>query len=267
MEHGLRHDPKKRTSGDWGCMMRNVKVGTFLFLTLGWTASVQADVLLEQVIAGAKADKAISWRVDRINTDLNDKGSVKETSLARFDGAAAPGARWKLLSVNGKTASKKASAEFSDKFNQNDFAPTYAQLANLLGTGAVKTAVTDTSATYRIARLPVGTVTAAGYDLSSGLEALVTVDKTGAAPFVSRVRISAPKPFKPASIGKVEKLERTMTFERGPNGLPVLTESVVDANFKVLVKSMSIRTHTAFQNQLPVIQTAALGAPVAASKR
>jgi hypothetical protein len=250
----------------WGCVMRYVTVGTFLILALGCTASVQADALLDQVIAGAKADKAIAWRVDRINTDLNDKGSVKETSLARFDGSAAPGTRWKLLSVNGKSASKKASADFSDKFNHNDFAPTYAQLATLLGTGAVKTAVTETSATYRIARLPAGTVTAAGYDLSAGLEALVTVDKTGAAPFVSHVRISAPKPFKPASIGKVEKLDRTMTFERGPNGLPVLTESVVDASFKVLVKSMSIRTHTAFQNQVPVVQTAALGT-AAAEKR
>jgi hypothetical protein len=247
--------------------MRKTSLGTLLYFVFGCAPSVQADTLLDQVIASIKADKDIAWRVDRINTDLTDKGKVKEITVSRFDGAAPPGARWTLLNVNGKAASKKACAEFAEKFNQTNFSPTYAQLVKLLETGAVKTAATDTKTMYRIARLPAGTITAAGYDLSNGLEALVTVDRSGDNPFVSRVHISAPKPFKPVSIGKVEKLERTMTFERGPHGLPVLTQSVVDANFKVLVKSMTIRTNTAFQNQVPLMQTAALGSAIAAAQR
>lgn len=222
-------------------------------------ASAQADALLDQVIAGAKADSRIIWKVDRLNTDMTASGETRETSVAHFDGSATKGSRWSLLTVNGKAAPARASAEFADKFNKADFAPTYAQLTELLGTGATKISSDTGSVRYRLASLPANAVTVSGYDLSKGLQAEFTVDTAGATPYVSTVSITAPKPFKPASIGRVDRLDRRMTFARGPQGMPVLMTSTVTANFKVLFKNISMRTHTLFQNQQPVTQTALLG--------
>jgi hypothetical protein len=223
------------------------------------TASVRADALLDQVMAGARADSQIAWRVDRLNTDMTATGETRETSLSRFDGTAAKGARWSLLSVNGKSAAAKDCADFSDKFNKTNYAPTYAQLTELLGSGAIKTG-TDLSGThYRLNALPAKAVTVSGYDLSKGLQAEFTVDTSGTTPFINTVRITAPKPFKPASIGRVDRLDRHMVFARGPQGMPVLVSSSVAADFKVLFKNISMRTHTVFQNQQPVVQTAQLG--------
>lgn len=239
--------------------MSLIKIGVAALFVCGSATAVRADALLDQIIAGARADKAIAWRVDRINTDMNNSGKADQVSVAHFDGAAASGARWSLVSINGQSATPKASADFSDKFNKSDFAPTYGQLADLLASGATKTGETDKTVRYRIDSLPAHTVVAGGYDLSKALQAEFTVDTSGPSPFVTSVHISAPKPFKPASVGRVDMLDRSMKFARGPQGLPILVESLVKADFKVLFKTMTIRTHTAFQNQLPIQQTAQLG--------
>ncbi len=240
-------------------MMRLILSAITPLLFTGWSATAQADALLDQVVAGIKADQAVAWRVDRINTDFTNTGAAKSTTVAKYDGAAPRGTRWMLSAVDGKSPSKKASSDFADSFNKTGYTPTYAQLADLLSAGATKISEAPGVAHYRVACLPAKSVMAAGYDLSKGLQADVSIDTSGAAPFVNMVRITAPKPFKPASIGRVDKLDRSMTFARGPNGLPVLTQSEVNAQFKVLMKNITMRTHTAFQNQQPVVQTAQLG--------
>ncbi len=236
---------------------------TWLSVT-SWSVAAQADALLDQVVAGIKADQAVVWRLDRINTDFTDTGAAKSISIAKYDGTAPRGKRWMLAAVDGKSPSKKAVSDFADSFNKTGYTPTYAQLADLLSAGATKISEAPGTVQYRIACLPEKSVMAAGYDLSKGLQADVSVDTSGPSPFVNLVRITAPRPFKPASIGRVDKLDRSMTFARGPNGLPVLTQSAVTAQFKVLLKSITLRTHTAFQNQQPIMQTAHLGQPAGA---
>jgi hypothetical protein len=214
--------------------------------------AVQADALLELVVAGAKADKQVLWSVERINSDFDTSGKLKETSIAHFNGAAAKGARWSLVSVDGKAPKLSANKEFTKAFNAGDFAPTYAQVADLL----VGTAVKIAPNCYRLTGLPAKTVMAAGYDLSPFLQADVIVDSSGAQPYVSQVKITAPKAFKPMSLSKVQRLDRTLTFTRGPNGLPILATSVVSADFKVMLKTISLRTKTEFLAQKPLTQTA-----------
>jgi hypothetical protein len=238
--------------------MRMLRLGIVL-LVAGLAQTARADALLDQVIAGARSDADISWRVDRLNTDMDALGKAKEISLARFTGTSPAGTRWSLVSVNGKQASDKARATFSEKFNQSNYAPTYGQIAHFLKAGAERLASTPQSVTYRVKSLPAGTVVAAGYDLSKWLQADVIVDVTADKPFVSSVAICAPVAFKPASIAKVEKLDRSMTFALGPQGYPVLKETSVHSRFKVLVKNITLRTHSAFQNQTPMVQTAHLG--------
>ncbi len=222
--------------------------GSFFLSSL----AVQADSLLEQVVAGAKADKQLLWSVERVNSDFDTSGKLTETSVARFNGAAAKGTRWSLVSIDGKMPKPSADKEFTKNFNAGDFAPTYAQVADLLAGPATKISPNC----YRLMGLPAKTVMAAGYDLSAYLQADVIVDVSGSQPFVSQVKITAPKAFKPMSLSKVQRLDRTLTFTRGPNGLPILATSVVSADFKVMLKTISLRTKTEFLGQKALTQTA-----------
>jgi hypothetical protein len=215
-------------------------------------SSAYADALLDQIVAGAKADKQVQWSVDRTNADFDTDGKLKTTSIAHFNGAAAKGARWSLLSVDGKMPAASAEKEFSKMFNGGDYKPTYAQVADLLS-GAV-TKISPNC--YRLTGLPAKTVMAAGYDLSPFLQADVFVDSSGTQPYVSQVKISAPKPFKPMRLSTVSRLERVMNFVRGPQGLPVMSSSAVISDFKVIFKTIALRTKTEFHAQKPLIQTA-----------
>jgi hypothetical protein len=214
--------------------------------------SAQADALLDQIVAGAKADKHVQWSVERSTADFDTDGKLKTTSIAHFNGAAAKGARWSLVSVDGKAPAANVEKEFSKAFNSSDYKPTYAQVADLLS-GAV-TKISPNC--YRLVGLPAKTIVAAGYDLSSFLQADLFIDSSGAQPFVSQVKISAPKPFKPMSMSTVARLERVMNFIRGPQGLPMMSSSIVASDFKVIFKTIAIRTKTDFYSQKPLLQTA-----------
>ncbi len=221
------------------------------------TVPVRADALLDAVAAGARADRGVQWSVDRLNSDYDTAGQLKTSSVAHFNGAAAKGTRWALIAVDGKAPSSSAVQDFSKIFNAGDLAPTYAQVADLLTGAAIKVAPNC----YRVIGLPAKTVMAAGYDLSPYLQADIIVDASGMQPYVSQVKISAPTPFKPMSLSKVERLDRTLTFTRGPQGMPVLSASSVYADFKVMLKKISLRSQTQFHGQRPVVQTAQLSAP------
>jgi hypothetical protein len=263
MSHELGHGLSKDESGKWGSSMVRFKVSAVyaIICVLISGASARADALLDQVLAGAKADSKIAWRVDRLNTDMTPDGTTKETTLARFDGAAAKGTQWSLVSVNGKAAQEKACNEFSKSFNKGGFSPTYAQLVDMISPAAVRVSSDATGTRYRLPVLPAKAVVAAGYDLSRGLQADFTIDTSGATPFISAFNISAPKPFKPTSVARVDRLSRSMIYMLGPQGLPILKESTVAADFKVLFKNIAVRTRTAFSNQQPVMQTAQLVRP------
>lgn len=73
--------------------------------------------------------------------------------------------------------------------------------------------------------MPDGSVSAGG-DVSDKVAADATVDANGAAPFVSHLRVFARAPFRVMLIAKIDSLETSTDYARGPDGRSVLVHSV-----------------------------------------
>jgi hypothetical protein len=115
---------------------------------------------------------------------------------------------------------------------------------------AFKLSETNSEAHYRVPTLPEGSTAIKGVDLSKYTIADVTVDKRGPVPFVSEVKVYAPKEFHPIAGSKVMRLERLLRFVMGKNGIPVLAEHSMISDASILFKPITIRTMAQFSHQI-----------------
>ena len=107
-------------------------------------------------------------------------------------------------------------------------APGYYRLATFLSRGAERSTDAHGRTVYRIARLPAGSVKAAGFDLSDRLAAEATVEQANGRAYVSRVRIFLPAPTRIMMVAKMDRFEAVTDYALGPDGTPVLTRQTTE---------------------------------------
>lgn len=208
-------------------------------------APAGADPLQDQVLAGMKttntADVAFTETIRATQT-----GSAPKEYVNRYDPRAAPGARWTLVSVDGRAPTPKQAADAA-KRGAKRRPLTYGDLAKWFAGPATVVGRTPTTVTYRFARLPAGEIKMGSHDASADTVADAVVVTAGKTPFVERVRLASSKPFRMMLVAKVNQYVFTSTFRPLPDGrlFPVATQMQMSGS--MMGKSGGIEATTRYE--------------------
>jgi hypothetical protein len=182
------------------------------------STGAHADALQQQVLAAAKA---VTPRDFAFTQTLNSQRTGKPANniVQRYDprrGAAA----WSLVKVDGRAPTAKENADAAKRFAKAQV-PSYSRITEWFGGPATRIATTPTSATYRFASLPKGTIKMGSYDASEHTSADAVVNTAGRMPFVERVRFSSNTAFRMMLVAKVERFIVNSSNRLMADGRPV----------------------------------------------
>lgn len=200
-----------------------MKTMPLLLLMLMTIAAAPApDLLLQQIVAGARAVPASSQpfeRVVRITTQAKDAAAVTHTRTDRWDGSALT-----PLAIDGKPPTAQQIDEIA-KASVGRPVPGYHRVADFLNGDTVRVADPQGRAVYRVNGLPKGSVNV-GKDISRDLIGEAVVDTSGSQPYVSRFRIFLPKPLSFFMVAKLDSFEQVNDYRLGSDGRPFQVRSV-----------------------------------------
>ncbi|MFZ4688629.1 MAG: hypothetical protein ACOYLS_05280 [Polymorphobacter sp.] len=185
-------------------------------------AAPPADPLLQKIIAGARAVSPASIRYERTTRSTAREaggGSESHVRVDRWDGK-----QMTRISVDGKPAAAEE-VEKARKASAGRPVAGYHRVADFLAVGARRVGETGGMVTYRVDKLPKGSVDLGG-DKSDKFVGEAIVDTTAAVPFVSRMRFFLPKPLSIMFIAKVEKFEVVNDYRIGADGRPAQVHQV-----------------------------------------
>ncbi len=185
-----------------------------------------ADPLFDTVMTQVRADQSGLWSMIRTSYDFNADGSVKSKKQAQFDATRQENEHWTLTSVDGHAPDEKGIKAFRTLFRDNPFPPTYGSIANFINSDPERMSEAGGLVKYHIKTLPARTTLIRGHDLSEYLSGEITVDQSGAHPYIKELRIYAATAFKPIIGVKVDHLERVMHYGLTAQGQPVMIESL-----------------------------------------
>ncbi len=205
-----------------------------------FAATTAADPLLQKLIAGARAVPASSIRFERVSKSSGrEKDGPVETEVRvdRWDGR-----QMTRISINGRPATAE---EVEKARKASTSIAGYHRIAEYLAAGARRGADTPGQTTYHLDRLPKGTI-AMGGDRSDKFVGDVTVDTSGAQPFVSRMHFFAPKPFSIMFVAKVDRFDVVNDYRLGPDGRPMLVRQVQSISGAQFGKVGETRTESSY---------------------
>ena len=203
-----------------------------------------ADALQQQVLAGARAVSSEDYAFTQmINSQRS--GEAAKDYVMRYDPKRAKGARWTLITAEGRAPTAKEVSGFAKRANAVPV-PSYSEIAKWFGAPATRIATSKDSVTYRFAALPLGTIKMPGQDISAQTSAEAVVNVAGPAPFVERVRITASKPFRIMLVAKIERFSATATYQMLPGGRPAIVANSSDLSGSMMGKSGTFKTRTRF---------------------
>ena len=188
-----------------------------LVLIASATAAAPApDALTQQLVADARAIPAKGFGFER--TAHVEGGGKTQVRIDRYDPAQPQ--PWTLISIDGRAPTADERREYA-KTSATTPAPSYARVLPLL---AVATKVDATH--YHVARLPDGFVRPGA--LAKHLVADLTVDTSGARPFVRENRVYATEPFRLYLIAKIDKFDGVSRYAPGSDGKPrIVAQDIV----------------------------------------
>lgn len=200
-----------------------------------------ADPLARQLIADSHAVTETSFGFERTTrAEATDgKESEKEVEVDRFDPAANP--RYRLISVDNKLPKSNKFKEYA-KAIEGKPVPNYGRVALLLAV-AHRTDATH----FHVDDVPKEVLPGQGGMMARHLKADLTVDTSGAKPFVAETRMFAPAPFRMMLIAKVDRFEVVNRYHPGPDGRPRIVSQDVTISGSGPGMSGTQITHAVFR--------------------
>ena len=208
-----------------------------------------ADPLQQQVLAAAKLVSGDDFAFTQTTT-AQRSGETGKAFVMRFDPRRPAGARWVLVSADGRAPTAKEAASAAKQSNSGPV-PSYSRIARWFGAPATRIATGKDSVTYRFPALPKGTAEIGGHDASHDTVAEATVNTAGTTPFVERVRFTSATPFRMALVVKIERFVFTTTHRLTADGRPVMMEADGDMFGSLLGKAGSFKTKTVYSDVRP----------------
>lgn len=195
--------------------------------------------LLARIVAEAAGQEAKAGRYAYIRHMKVDSEDEVLDRVERFDPARPEGGRWTLLETGGQepTADQLADYDKNDKDRDSNVLEIYQDvIGDLDPAEAVLLEETETEAVYRLLNVNTDFLSMESDDLSKHLQARLTVDKTGPAPFASSLRIFVTEPVSKGMMAKINAFETAFSFMRHDRTGEVLPQEIrVEVSVKALV--------------------------------
>jgi hypothetical protein len=204
-------------------------------------AAPAVDPLLQKIIAGARAVPPSSIRFERTTRagGRDQNGPVEtEVRVDRWDGR-----QMTRISINGRPATAD---EVEKARKASTSVAGYHRIAEYLAGGARRTTDTAGQIVYHLDRLPKGLISLGG-DRSDKFVGDLTIDTSGAQPFVSRLHFYTPKPFSVMFVAKVDRFDVVNDYRPGADGRPMLVrqvQTIAGAQFGKVGETRTESTYT-----------------------
>jgi hypothetical protein len=200
-----------------------------------WLASVfmahgqnKPDDLKQQILAQAQSISPDSYAFTRtVKSEQTSNGKTEQhVNIDKYDPTKSGDASWTLVSVDGAPPSADVLSKYK-KETPKRRVPGYYRLAKYFGTAANVSTDAKGRTVFHFSSLPKDTAIVMDSDVSSNTSADVSVTEGNGAPFAEHVHLTV-KPMRLKLIMKLDRYESTARYRIGPEGKPLLVESIAD---------------------------------------
>lgn len=200
-----------------------------------WLASVfmahgqnKPDELKQRILAQAQSVGAEDFAFTRtIKSEQVSNGKTEQhVNIDKYDPTKSGDTRWTLVSVDGAPPSADALSRYK-KETPKRRVPGYYRLAKYFGTAATVSTDAKGRTLFHFNSLPKDTAIVLDSDVSSNTSADVSVSDANGSPFAEQVHLTV-KPMRIKLIMKLDSYQSTARYRIGPEGKPLLVESVAD---------------------------------------
>ncbi len=184
-----------------------------------------SEQLRERIIADARGMPATAVKFVRTTKSVRSGGGsvTKIDKTERWDGR-----RWTLLAVDGQkpTAEQRQEAE---KLAATMPVPGYHRMAELIAAATDSDTDAQGRTVLKIPKLPAGSVRTDSADISSHLQAELTLALRDGVPWVERVKVTARESFRMNLLIKVSSFEQVSEYRLDGSGKPKLSSQSADS--------------------------------------
>ena len=211
-------------------LTRAAIAGVAVWLASLLTAHGQSkpDDLKQHILAQAQKAGPDDYAFTRtVKSEQTSNGKTEQhVNVDKYDPTKGGDARWTLVSVDGAPPSADVLAKYK-KETPKRRVPGYYRLAKYFGTAPTASADAKGRTVFHFSSLPKETAIVLDSDVSSNTSADVSVAGAGEAAFAEQVHLTV-KPMRLKLIMKLDSYESTTRYRMGPEGKPLLVESIAD---------------------------------------
>jgi hypothetical protein len=200
-----------------------------------WLASVflahgqnKPDDLKPRILAQAQKSGPDDYAFTRtVKSEQTSNGKTEQhVNSDKYDPTKSADAKWTLLSVDGAPPSADALSKYK-KETPKRRVPGYYRLAKYFGAAATTSTDAKGRTVFHFSSLPKDTAIVMDSDVSSNTSADVFVAEANGTAFAEQVHLTV-KPMRLKLIMKLDSYESTARYRMGPEGKPLLVETVAD---------------------------------------
>jgi hypothetical protein len=200
-----------------------------------WLASVfmahgqnRSEDLKQRILAQAQSISPDTYAFTRtVKSEQTSNGKTEQhVNIDKYDPTKPGDGRWTLISMDGAPPSADALSKYK-KETPKRRVPGYYRLAKYFGTAATTTTDAKGRTVFHYSSLPKDTAIVLESDVSSNTSADVSVTDASGTSFAEQVHLTV-KPMRLKLIMKLDSYESTARYRLGPEGKPLLVESISD---------------------------------------
>jgi hypothetical protein len=209
---------------------RAALAGAFVWLASLFIAHAETktDDLKQRVLAQAQSVGPDDYAFTRtVRSEQTSNGKTEQhVNIDKYDPTKSGDAKWTLVSMDGAPPSADIITKYK-KETPKRRVPGYYRLAKYFGTGATVSTDSHSRTVFHFNSLPKDTAIVFDSDVSSNTSADVSVTEGNGIPFAEQVHLTV-KPMRLKLIMKLDHYESTARYRIGPEGKPLLVESIAD---------------------------------------
>ena len=206
-----------------------------------------SDALKERIIAHARTVTPDDYAYTRTIRTESTEGNKKEERVVidRWDPTKPQDQRWALVSINGQPPTTDQLKNYAKETPKRRPAH-YGRVAEYFGKPATSATDARGRPIFRLGSLPKETVMVMGSDISTNAAGELTVNTTGATPFIEEIRFTSSKSTRVKLLAVIERFEAMTRYRMMPDGKPAPFESTSEMNGSMMGKQGLIRTKVSY---------------------
>ncbi|HEX8490340.1 MAG TPA: hypothetical protein VF626_04945, partial [Chthoniobacterales bacterium] len=201
---------------------RFFSIALFASLPLATSIAAEAnnpDALKERIVAHARTVTPEDYAYTRTIRTESTEGNENEERVVvdRWDPTKPQDQRWTLVSINGQPPTADQLKTYAKETPKRRPAH-YGRVAEYFGKTATSATDAKGRSIFRLGSLPKDTVMVMGSDISANATGELTVNTTGATPFIEEIRFTSSKSTRVKLLAVIERFEATTRYRMMPDG-------------------------------------------------